>query len=174
MLTWPDFWFSRLFFGQVGKTALCLKNVSKMNVIFVFGNTHFDQTFTEYVSNQYTHFGILKCQVWLQVMEGSLILLCFLGIFKHYWRSFMSELLYLHQTFTDYVSNQYTHFGLLTCQMWLQVMKCSLIWFRFLGISIYLNVSILKHCNLIKLWQNVCLDIKQNCNMPYVFVYYER
>ena len=57
-----------------------------------------------------------KCQMWLQVMEHPLILLRFLGIFIHYWQPFMSEVLYLHQTFTDCMSNQYTHFDMLTCQ----------------------------------------------------------
>ena len=37
--------------------------------------------------------------------------------FMHYWRQFMSELLYLHQTFTDCLSNQYTNFNILTWQM---------------------------------------------------------
>ena len=44
--------------------------------------------------------------------KRSLILLHFLGISIHYWRPFMSEVLYLHQTFTDYVSNQYTHYNM--------------------------------------------------------------
>ena len=35
----------------------------------------------------------------------------FLWIFIHFWRLFiMSEVLFLHQTFTDCMSNQYTHF----------------------------------------------------------------
>ena len=60
---------------------------------------------------------IIKCQVWLQVMERFLILLCFLDIFIHYWRPFMSEVLYLRQTFTDYVPKQYIHSDMLTFQM---------------------------------------------------------
>ena len=54
--------------------------------------------------------------MWLQVMERPLI---FLHFFIHYWRLFLSELFYLRQTFTDYMSNQYTHFDKSTCQMWL-------------------------------------------------------
>ena len=33
----------------------------------------------------------------------------FLSIFVHFCRPFMSELLYLHQTFTDCISNQYLY-----------------------------------------------------------------
>ena len=39
----------------------------------------------------------------------------------------MSEVLYLRQTFTDCVSNQNTHFDMLTCQMQLKVMEGSLV-----------------------------------------------
>ena len=39
----------------------------------------------------------------------------------------ISEVFYLHQTFTDYVSDQCTYFGISTCQMWLQVMEGYLI-----------------------------------------------
>ena len=37
----------------------------------------------------------------------------FIEFFEHFHKllTSMSELLYLHQTFTDFVSNQYTHFG---------------------------------------------------------------
>ena len=58
-----------------------------------------------------------KSQMWLQALQRHLILLRFLGIFIHYWRPFMSEVLYLHQTFTDCMSRQYTHFDMLTYQM---------------------------------------------------------
>ena len=54
-------------------------------------------------------------------MDGPFILLLFLGIFIHEWQAFVSELLYLHKTFTSCMSYQYAHFGLSTCQMWLQV-----------------------------------------------------
>ena len=40
--------------------------------------------------------------------------IAFLGIFIHYQRPFMSEVSYLYQIFTDYVSNQYTYFDMLT------------------------------------------------------------
>ena len=59
------------------------------------------------MSNWYTHSAILKCQMWLQVMERPLILLHFSSIFIHFWQPFISELLYIHQTFTDCISNQY-------------------------------------------------------------------
>ena len=57
----------------------------------------------------------------------SLDLIAFLSVFIHNWWPFMSELYYLHQTFTDSVSDQYTQFGILTCQMWLKVMEDFLI-----------------------------------------------
>ena len=72
--------------------------------------------------------------MWLHVMECPLILLRFSGIFIHYYGPFMSELLYLHQKFTDYISNRYTHSNISTCQMSQQVMECILILFRLLRI----------------------------------------
>ena len=56
----------------------------------------------------------------------------------------MSEVLYLHQTFTDYGSDEFTHFGMSTCQMCLQVMESSLIRLRFLGIFIKLLQIVLE------------------------------
>ena len=61
------------------------------------------------------YFVIIKFQVWLQVMEGSLILLRFLGIFIHYWLPFRSKVLYLHQNFTDCISNQKFKIQILIC-----------------------------------------------------------
>ena len=36
-----------------------------------------------------------------------------LGIFIHNCNLFMSEILYLHQTFTDYVFDKYTHLDMM-------------------------------------------------------------
>ena len=81
------FVFRDCFSGQMGNTALCLKKWAE----FVFGRIYLHQTFTECVlnqytltftecvSNQWTYFDISTCQMWLQVMERSLILLRFLG-----------------------------------------------------------------------------------------------
>ena len=86
--------------------------------IFMSEVLYFHQTFTNRcIWCEYEPFAIIKCQMWLPVTERSLILWRFLGIFMHNWRSFMSEVLYLRQTFTDYVSNQYPHFDMLTCQI---------------------------------------------------------
>ena len=49
------------------------------------------------------------------------------GIFIYNWQTFVSEVLYLYQTFTYYLSNQYTYTKLSTCPMWLQVLECPLI-----------------------------------------------
>ena len=45
---------------------------------------------------------IIKCQMWVHVMERSLILLCFFGIFIHYWRPSIkhSQIVYLINTHT--------------------------------------------------------------------------
>ena len=42
--------------------------------------------------------------------------IAFMDIFIHY-RDRMYEVLYLHQTFTDCISNQNTDFDMLTCQI---------------------------------------------------------
>ena len=94
------------FSGQVGNTALCLKTISQKWATFKFGSTYLNQTSTKCMSNQYIHFDISTYQMWLQVMECLLILFRFLSIFKPYYLPFMSELFYLHQSFTNYVSNQ--------------------------------------------------------------------
>ena len=54
-----------------------------------------------------------ECKLW----NTHWFLYVFLGIFMRYWQPFMSEVLYLHQIFTDGMSNQYTHSDMLTCQM---------------------------------------------------------
>ena len=97
----------------------------------------FHQTFTECMS-------ISTYQMWLQVMKRHLILLYFLDIFIHYYWLFMSQLLYLQQTFTDYVCNQYTYTDMSTCQMWLQVVECLLVLLRFFWK--FTSTSCLKCC----------------------------
>ena len=54
------------------------------------------------------------------------------------WRPFMSELLYLPQTFTDYASNQYTHIYMSTYQMGLQIMERPLILLLFFWVFSYI------------------------------------
>ena len=61
------------------------------------------QTFTDCVSNQYTHTDMSTCQTCPQVMACLLILLSFFVNFAHNLRLFMSEMLYLHQKFINYV-----------------------------------------------------------------------
>ena len=55
----------------------------------------------------------------------------------HNWRPIMSEVLYLFQTLTACVSNQYTYFNMSPCQIWQQVMELSLVWLGFLQ-SLYM------------------------------------
>ena len=96
--------------------------------IFMSKLLYLHQTFMNYVFDVNMKKKItIKCQMWLQVIERSLILLRSLDIFIHYWRPFISEVLYLHQTFTDCMSIQYKYSDMLTCQMLLQVMEGSLV-----------------------------------------------
>ena len=70
----------------------------------------------------------------------------------------MSELLYLHQASTDYVSNQYTHTDVSTCQMEQQFMECILILLLFLRIWHTIDDhSCLEFCISTKLSRIVCL-----------------
>ena len=55
---------------------------------------------------------IFLCIDMPDVTARYLILLRFLGILIYNCLAFMSEELYLHQTFKDCVSDQYTHFGM--------------------------------------------------------------
>ena len=59
--------------------------------------------------------------------------------FAHNWRIFMSQVLYIHQTFTDFLSNQYIYFDMLICQMQLQVQvtEGSRVWLGSLEISMF-------------------------------------
>ena len=121
------FYAQDCFIGQIGNIVLCLKIISQKWTAFVLGDTNLRQTFTECVSNQYAHFDLWICQMWLQVMERHWFNCVFLSIFIHNWRALMSEVLHLHQIFTDCLSDWYTHFGMATWQMWLQVMEGSLV-----------------------------------------------
>ena len=80
--------------------ATSYKIISQKSTAFVFDKTYFHQTFIEWVSNSYIHFGISICQLmWLQVW-----FYCVFWVFL-----FIFEVPYLHQTFTNCVSNQCTH-----------------------------------------------------------------
>ena len=85
----PLFWFSRLLFSeQIGNTALCLKNISITFFRYfhtLFLTIHFWIVVSSprfhwlSVCNQYIHtdISICLCQMKLQVMEHSFILLYF-------------------------------------------------------------------------------------------------
>ena len=80
------------FFGQVGNIAICLKKNHKKWVAFAFGSVYIQQTFTEFVSNQYTH------KLWYidkpDVTASYWTLfdfIVFLGIFIHYYWPIMSQ-----------------------------------------------------------------------------------
>ena len=79
------------------------------------------------------------------------------------WTAFALGNTYLHQTFKECVSNQYTRFYILKCQMWLHVMERPLILLRFSVFSYLIyDYSCLKCFIFIKLSQIVCLVIKHN------------
>ena len=75
---------------------------------FMYKLLYFHQTFTD--CGSYIDYWYVK----IPDMTASLVtpfdFIAFLGLLIHYLGPFMSELLYLHQTFTDYMSNQYTRF----------------------------------------------------------------
>ena len=60
-------------------------------VAFTFGNTCLSQTFTECVSNQYTHFGISTWKMWLKFLERQSILIRF-------FRNFQTKLRTIHHS----------------------------------------------------------------------------
>ena len=111
------------------------KYISQKWKAFVFSNIYLHQTFIDCVSYQYRYFDTFIGQMWQQVKENSL--LAFLGIFIHYWRAFVSEVLYHHQTFTDCVSN-YTFIS--SCQIRLQVSRYSDLIANFWNFHIFLHV----------------------------------
>ena len=95
-------------------SCLMSEKISQKWKALAFGSSYFHQTFIECVPNQYTHFNVSTYQMWLQIVERLLIqyaikILGTLGIFIYYYWPFMFELLYLHQTCTNCVSNQYTY-----------------------------------------------------------------
>ena len=71
------------------------------------------------------------------------------------WTRFVFSSTYPHQTFTECVSNWYTHFDVSICQIWLQVMKRPLIYCIFSYIID--EHPCLKCCTFTKLAQIVCL-----------------
>ena len=106
----------------------------------------------------------------------------FIVFFGHFHTSFttifMSQLLYLHQTFTDCVSNWYPHFGFQTFQIWLQVLWFSLR--RFIASSNFYKLCFeaeaqrwkVNLCNHLWLRQSEFFDIIQGifCVCMCVFV----
>ena len=76
----------------------------------------------------------------------------------------MSEVLYLHQTFTDCVSNQYTHFELSIYQIELQIMDRSLIFQCF--VSKHLSISVI---SLNTASEKGCRTILKRCENAFPF-----
>ena len=57
----------------------------------------------------------------------------FIAFFGYFYIKFTSILVYLHQTFTDCISDQYKHFSMSTNQKLLQIIEGSLIQLSFFG-----------------------------------------
>ena len=65
--------FETVFFFWAANNALCLKKISQKWAAFAFGSTYLHQTFTDLCLIN-VHISVCQhCQMWLQVMEGSLI-----------------------------------------------------------------------------------------------------
>ena len=73
------------------------QKVSQKWTAFVFGSKYLHQNVTKCMTNLYTNFYILTCQMWLHFMAHPLILL----------RFYFHTLLYLHKIFADCVTNWY-------------------------------------------------------------------
>ena len=79
-----DFRFSRLFFGQVSNTAICLKKCHKNEWHLRFITHIYTKLSQNLCLIINTHnFDISICHMWLQVMERPLILLRFFWIFSY-------------------------------------------------------------------------------------------
>ena len=74
-------------------------NITKVNSICLWLNISSPNLHKMFV-HQYTHFDVLIYQMLLQVMESLIDFISFNWVF-----SFLSVLLYLHQTFSDCVPN---------------------------------------------------------------------
>ena len=69
---------------------------------------------------------------------------CVFWVFSNFHTSLLSEVLYFHHIFTDCVSNQNTHFDMLTCQMYLQVTASSLVFIDSLEIFTFDTIFFIK------------------------------
>ena len=84
---------------------------------FYYWTFMFVLLYHHYMSNQYTKTDISSFQMSQQVRECILISFCFFANFAQNWRILMSKVLYIHQTITKCLSNQYIYFDLLMYQM---------------------------------------------------------
>ena len=105
------------------------------------------------------------CQMWLQAMKHSLVILLFCEFLKIINNYSCLKWLYLHQTFTNYVSDCYSQFFMSICHMWLQIMERYLILMRFREFS-YIT-KCLKCCIITKLSHTVCLIVIHNSVCKY-------
>ena len=101
------FYFQNCFLGQVGNTALCLKKYHKNEwhlclVTYIFTKLS-SQNMCLRIKYIFWYIDMPDVTV-ISYKKPLFIFFYFWGIFTHYWRLFMSEVVYLHQSFKDCVS----------------------------------------------------------------------
>ena len=111
------------FLGHAGNIGLYLKIISQKWTSSVFGSTYLHQTFTESVPNQKTHLIFWRFLVFIYIIDDHSCLNCYISIK-------ISLIVYLINKYTD----------MSIYQIWLQVLECLLILFRFLEIFIYYDI----------------------------------
>ena len=114
--------------GQFGNTALCLENKITRHLV-----AHIFIKFSQNVSLINIYILIYRHARYDCILWNALWFYNIFGhFFMHYYWTFMSEWLYLHQTFTDYISNQYTH-------IYIRHARChSKLWNTFWFYSVFL------------------------------------
>ena len=108
-------WWIKIFYTDNDKSDVIESYGTFFDFIEFFMSEllYLHQTFTDYESNQYWYVKIPD----VTASYGTFFdFIAFLGIFIHYWRSFMFEVLYLHQTITDCMFIEYTYFDMLNAR----------------------------------------------------------
>ena len=127
ILTWPKLWFLRLFFSA-GRKHCSMSHKKDRHLSLV------TYIFTKYEQN--------LCLINIHNIPDvtasygkSLDFIALLGIFLYYRQPLMSELFYLHQTFTDYVCNNvhilvFQH-AKCDCRLWLVLWSNAFFFWQF-------------------------------------------
>ena len=102
----PLWSYSRLKFGQIWTKVTLQKLLNFFDIFFsLFGSTYLHQT-SQNMCLFNTHIFITRhARCGCKLLSAFWFSCVFSGIFIHHWWPFMSKVLYLHQTFTECVSN---------------------------------------------------------------------